>query len=128
MTLAVAETLTPPSTGAGTARNWPLGTVTANGQTDHADVSGFVSRIYVHVDNGATNSVVWGVDGSHDGTNWFAVGWRRSTGTFATTDVTTTAGTKEAVFLLGTDCPRYVRVDVTTANANGSTFQLFCEK
>lgn len=128
MALALATPLTPPSSGANTAVSYALGTPTANGPTDHADIIGYVSRVYIHVDNGAANPVVWGVDGSHDGTNWFEIGWRRSTGTFATTDVTTTAAVKEAVFLAGTDCPRFVRVNVTTANANGSAFVLLAEK
>lgn len=126
--MALAPATDPGNSSGSPSRIWTLGTITANGATDYADVTGYVSRIYIHVSNGATNSVVFGVDGSHDGTNWFPVAWRRSAGTFATTDVTTTAGTEEAVYLAGTDTPRYVRVDVTTANANGSTFHLMCER
>lgn len=126
--MALAAATNPGTPSGSPARIYTLGSRTTAGVTDHADVTGFVSRIYIHVDNGATNSVVWGVDGSHDGTNWFALGWRQGTGTYATTDRTTTAGTKEAVFLSGIDTPRYVRVDVTTANANGSTFLLMAER
>ena len=127
MALASAEAL---QSSSGTpARIYSLGTVTANSTaTDHADVTGYVSKVYISVDNGATNSVAWGVEGSHDATNWFSLAWRQGTGTYATTDRTTTAGTKEAVFLSPIDTPRYVRVDVTTANANGSTFALFAER
>jgi hypothetical protein len=127
MALAPAATV---GTSSGVdARIHTLGTISADTtQSDYADITGYVSRIYIHVANGATNSVAWGVEGSHDGTNFFPIAWRQGTGSYATTDRTTTAGTEEAVFLSGPDTPRYVRVDVTTANANGSAFVLYCER
>jgi hypothetical protein len=129
MAQATSTQHVPLSQGTATAMSATLATAkTSTGRTDSADVIGYVSRVYIHVDNGATNSVVWGVDGSHDGTNWFELAFRRETGTYATTDRTTTSAVKEAVFLSGPDTPRFVCVNVTTANANGSTFVLHAEK
>jgi len=107
-----------------------IGTITANGPTpDYADCWGFASRIYVVTVNGAANSVVYNVQGSWDGSTWFNLATRAdSSATYANTAVTTTAGSTAVLFLNPIDCPRYLRVNAGTANANGSTHTIWMER
>ncbi len=103
--------------------------ITAIGPTDHVECTGYAGRIYVVTVNGATNSVIYGVQGSWDGSTWFNLATRAdSSATYANTGVTTTGGSTAVLFLNPQDVPRYLRVNVTTANANGSTHHVWMER
>lgn len=131
MALNTGTTLDGPwSGGGGAARQVTLGSVTAQGPTpDYTDCWGYASRIYVVTVNGATNGVTYNVQGSWDGTTWFSLATRAdSAASYANTAVTTTAGSTGVLFLNPLDCPRYVRVNVTSANANGTTFTVWMER
>ena len=128
MALALVTQITPPSTGTVKAVTYALGAITSATSTDHADISGYAQRVYIAVANGITTAAVWTVQGSHDGINFFTCAWRLdSSAAYVVTARTTTASTFEAVFLSGPDVPRYVRVNVSTPNANGTTFELYAE-
>lgn len=101
--------------------------VTATGGSDFADCLGF-SRNSIYVTNGATNSAVFTVEGSLDGTNFETISYRLlGSGVYAESNVTVTAGSKDAVHLSPLDFFRYYRVNVGTANANGTTFVIYSE-
>lgn len=98
------------------------GLITATGPTDFAEVS-YATRMALQVVNGATNSVIWTPEGSIDGSVWVPLTWKVAGTTAITAGArTTTAGTSEVLFLSDIDFIRFVRVNVGTANANGSTF------
>lgn len=100
---------------------------TATGGSDWALVEGF-SRHSIYVVNGASNSVVFTVEGSLDGTNFETISYRLlSSGVYAESNITITAGNKDVVHFSPTEYFRYLRVNVGTANANGTTFTLYSE-
>lgn len=106
-----------------------LGTVSSTAATDHTDVREKHERIYIAAENGASNSCVFTVQGSHDATAWVTLVLEINPSTFAeVTEVTVTAGADDLVFLNPYAVPRFLRVNVTTANANGTTFTLCAER
>lgn len=111
-------------------RSYSLGTITTIAPSaDWASSIGYASRLYVVATNGATNSVSWKVQGSADGSAWFDLATRAdSSAAYATTAATTTASSVGVLFLNPLDVPRFVRVSVTAANANGTSFQLWMER
>ncbi len=99
--------------------------ITATGATDSANVTRF-SRVAINVVNGAANSCIFTVEGSLDGTNFSTVAYGAGSSAAYTQGArTTTAATKEIVFLPDADMLNYVRVNVSTANANGCTFTVY---
>ncbi len=99
--------------------------ITATGATDAVNVSRF-HRVAINVVNGATNSVIFTVEGSLDGTNFSTVAYGTgSSAAYTTAAATVTAGVKSIVFLPDSDLLNYVRVNVSTANANGTTFTVY---
>lgn len=101
---------------------------TATGGSDWALVEGY-SRHSLYVVNGASNSVVFTCEGSMDGTNFEAgISYRLlSSGSYAESNITVTAGAKDVVHFSPTEYFRYLRVNVGTANANGTVFTLYSE-
>lgn len=98
------------------------GLITATGGTDFAEVS-YATRMAIQVVNGITSSVIWTPEGSINGTVWVPLTWKVAGTTAITTGARTTpAATSELIFLADIDFVRFVRVNVGTANANGSTF------
>ena len=112
---------------------YPLGTLSTAVKSDHGDINGYISRVYIHAVNGAANSAVWTVEGSHTGgtadAEWQQIATRTSAAVgHNLTNVTSTAALQHCVFLSGPDCPRYIRVNVGTHNTNGTTFKLVAER
>ena len=99
--------------------------ITATGATDSVNVSR-MRRVGINVVNGAANSCIYTVEGSLDGTNFSTIAYGKgSSGAYTQSSATTTAGTKEIIFLPDADLLNYVRVNVGTANANGCTFTVY---
>lgn len=106
-----------------------LGSITTNAASDHTDVFGYTGRIYIAAENGITNPVTFTVQGSHDATTWVTLVLEINPSDFSDiTDVTVLAGADEIVFLNPAGVPRYLRVNVTSANANGTAFTLNAER
>ena len=104
-----------------------IASVTTTGGTDYADVRGF-SRHSIYVSNGSANSVIFTIQGGLDGTNFETISYRLLTsGSYAESNITVTAGSKDVVHLSPTEYFRYIRVNVGTANANGTKFTLYSE-
>ena len=104
-----------------------VASVTHTGGTGSADVT-LESRIAIYVTNGAANNVVFDVQGSMDDTNFFDISYRVSSDVvYATlgTDVTVAGGTKQVIFISPSEYVRFVRINVGTANANGTTFDVY---
>ncbi len=98
--------------------------ITTTGATDWANVSD-VDGGTLTVTNGATNVVTFTIEGSVDGVTFPAgdIGHRASGGgAFVTTAITTTAATTAFYFLSDVDRLNFIRVNVSAANANGTTF------
>ena len=99
--------------------------ITATGATDAVNVSRFL-RVGINVVNGATNSVVFTVEGSLDGTNFTTVAYGTgSSAAYVVSAATVTAGVKSILFLPDADLLNYVRVNISSANANGTTFTVY---
>lgn len=97
--------------------------ITATGATDFADVT-YLKKVALNVVNGVTNTVIFTPEGSLDGVNWFPLTFKvAGTTAIATGARTTPAATAEALFLSDIDYIRFLRVNVGTANANGTTFK-----
>lgn len=101
--------------------------ITATGPTDYADVV-YLTEYAIQVVNGATNSVIWTPEGSIDGVVWVPLGYKvqvaggAASETFATGARTTAAGASEVLFISADNYLRYLRANIGTANALGSTF------
>ena len=101
-----------------------LGTgVTATGGGNHVNADGLLARV-VEVVNGATNNVIFNVEVSPDGTTWYTALQRVGANAFALTAITVAGSTSALVHVSAYDALPYVRVNVGTANANGTTFTL----
>lgn len=120
----------PWSGGTSQACEAQLGSVTTIAASPYyASSVGYAGRLYVVATNGATNSVIYNVQGSYNGSSWFNLATRAdSSASYVTTAVTTTAGAQACLFLNPLDVPVYVRVNVTTANANGTSFAVWMER
>jgi hypothetical protein len=92
----------------------------ATGASDYADVFGYAA-VVIQIVNGSANNFVTGVDTSLDGTNWqLDVAVRIDAGdAYAEGDVTVAGGVVRGLYLPTDDLFRFVRLNVTTANANG---------
>lgn len=105
--------------------------VTATGGGDHVDSFGYLIRT-LEVRNGAANNVIFNVEGGFrrsDGTiHWYTLATRTDgSDTFVVT-AETVAGAANAVFEISpTPVTDYIRVNVGTANANGTDFYLHVE-
>ena len=99
--------------------------VTNSVATDVVDVSG-VRNVSIHVVNGASNSVVFTVEGSLDGTNFSTAAYGQgSSGAYIQTAATITASSTTIVYLPPDDVVRYVRVNPSSANSVGTVFTIF---
>ncbi len=99
--------------------------VTNSAATDFVEVNK-VRKVSIHVVNGATNSVVFTVEGSNDGTNWSAIAYGQgASAAYVQTAATVTAGSKTIIYLPDADVTRYVRVNVSSANSVGTAFTLY---
>lgn len=121
MALAAVTTIesAPGPDGAARAHVFDLGSLTTATDTDHVDTLGYAGRFYVVGINGATNSATFELQGSHDGTTF---------STLTGTSGAVAADEQRFVFMGSGEVPRYVRVTVTTANANGTDFHLYMER
>jgi hypothetical protein len=100
---------------------------TATGATDHADVTG-CSRITILADNGATNTATFTVQGSLDGTNWHTIAYRvDSSASYVLTGLSVTGSSKSVAHLSPTEYVRFLRVNLSAANANGTSIYVYCE-
>lgn len=101
--------------------------VTNTGGTSSAGVQ-FRPRISIVCDNGATNNVIFTVEGSLDNSNWYTIAYREdATDSWTITSHTVGGSTNDVVFINHYDYVRWIRVNVATANANGSTFTVYAE-
>lgn len=78
--------------------------------------------------NGITTSVIFTVEGSLDGTNWFTMA--TSVGSDAApvkTAITVLGSAKQQLYLPPNDMVNYVRVNVSTPNANGTAFTVYSD-
>lgn len=99
--------------------------ITATGATDSVEVK-HVNRVAIGVVNGATNSVTFTVEGSLDGTNFSTIAYGTgSTSAYTQVAHSTTGGSKEILYLPPDDFIYYVRVNISAANANGTTFTVY---
>lgn len=107
------------------AQEYVLGTITTAVESDYADLVGEHERVVLAIENGATNSCVFEVQCSHDGTNWVTIVLSIDpTDGSEVTSHTVTAGAYDMLHFDPHAVGRYIRVDVTTANANGTSFSL----
>ena len=89
--------------------------------TDWADMRHLGTRS-IQVVNGATNNFVSTVQGSNDGVTWVDLAFRAdSSASYAKTGVTVAGSATAVWFLSPDDWTRFVRLNVSTANANGTT-------
>lgn len=99
--------------------------LTATGGSDYVDII-HVGRVSIGVVNGASNSCIYTVEGSLDGTNWETVAYGSgSSAAYTQAAKTTTAGDDDILFLPSADYLRFVRVNIATANSNGTTFTVY---
>jgi hypothetical protein len=102
-------------------------TVVNTGDTDYIDCAGY-NRISIYCVNGATNSVVFTIKGSLDGTNFETISYKLlDSATAIESNITVTAGNKDVVHIPPSSYFRYYCVAVGTANAVGTTFTLYAE-
>lgn len=118
-TLSVTSTVgQDDATGPGT----DLVSIIANGPTGYVNLDAW-RRATIGVVNGATNPVTFTVEGSNDKTNWFTIAYGSgSQAAYTQAALTVAAAAKALLFLPPSDLVRYVRVNVSVANANGTTF------
>lgn len=107
--------------GAAAAITFDLGSLSTTASTDHVDTLGFAGRMYAVGVNGATNAAAFKLETSHDGTNWADI-------TGATSGSIAADATGIVHVTPADGVARYVRVTVTTANANGTAFSFFMER
>ena len=99
--------------------------ITATGATDFVDVRPF-RQVTIGVVNGASNVCTYTVEGSPDGTNFETIAYGSgSSAAYTQAAKTTTAGDDDMLFLPPDDYVGYVRVNISAANANGCTFNVF---
>lgn len=102
-----------------------IGTLTGTGTSDAVEVIG-VRRVAIGVNNGADNACTFTVEGSLDGTNFDTVAYGTGSSAAYTQDAHTTAAAgKDILYLPSDDFIRYVRVNVSAANANGTAFTVY---
>lgn len=106
---------------------------TGTGATDHVDLAGYVSKAIVTVVNGATNTCDVKVQGSHDASTWADIAHTAVEGSTRdaapkSTAEQVAAGATAFLCLIPGEWPRYVRANVTGANANGVSIYLFAER
>lgn len=109
---------------------------TSTGATDdYLDTAGYVSKLIVTVTNGATNTCAVKLQGSHDATNWADIGYTSAGNGTPARDTTpviaaTTIAADSTLFMaaLPGEWPRYVRGNVTSANANGTAILGYLER
>ena len=99
--------------------------ITATGATDYTDVRHF-DRVTITAVNGAANVCTFTVEGSMDGTNWSTVAYGTgSSAAYTQAGLSATAGSDNILFLPPSDYLRFVRVNISAANANGCTFKVY---
>lgn len=85
-------------------------------------------RQSIMVVNGAANNVVFTVQGSPNNSDWFTIGYTEDSSDSQTvTGHTVGGGVTDIVFVSPNQYIRWLTVNITTANANGSTFTVFAE-
>jgi len=105
-----------------------LGTLTTATTSDYAKTVGYNAKT-LEVRNGITTSCIFTVEGGFkrsDGTiHWYTLATRLTgSATFATTALTITGSTNTLYEIAPFPTCDYVRVNVSTHNANGTTFYL----
>jgi len=109
------------------ATDHSITSIVATGATDFAPMT-YRARTTVSVTNGASNNVIFTVEGSCDGSNFATMGWRPDSATsYVVTASTVSGGATVLHHLDPGDYIRYLRVNVSTANANGTTFTVCSE-
>lgn len=108
---------------------------TGTGGTDYVDLSGYCSKAVIYVKNGITNPVSVKAQGSFDGVDWVDIPFVSVDHAGATLDsapkITAeqfAASGSGFLFLVPGMWPRYVRANVTAANAAGTLLRIFAEK
>lgn len=108
---------------------------TTTGGTDYIDLAGYVSKCVITVINGATNAVSVKVEGSHDGTTWSDVPFLAVDDAAGTLDTVPRLAAESFaasgtgfLFLVPGQWPRYIRANVTSANAVGTALYLHAER
>lgn len=100
-------------------------TLTSSAATDFVDVSK-VNRVSLHVVNGATNSVVFTVEGSIDGTNFSTIAYGEgSSAAYTQAAKTVVASAKTILFLPDADAIRFLRLNVSSGNSVGTAVTVF---
>lgn len=99
--------------------------ITATGGTDYVDV-GYLKQVSISVVNGAANVCTFTVEGSLGGTNFSTIAYGQgSSGAYTQSAHSSAAAEKTILFLPPDDYVRYVRVNISAANANGCTFTVY---
>lgn len=108
------------------ATNHSTTAITATGGTDFADVRKLRS-VSIGVVNGASEAVVFTVEGSVDGVNFSTIAYGTgSSAAYTQAACTVAISTKAVLFLPPDDAIGYVRVNPSDANATaGTTFTVY---
>lgn len=115
----------------GVAASWTLCTDKDDtGATDYADTIGMNTRLYAHIVDGGTDGVTVKLETSADGVNWADLHYMLDGGdTPLTTAHAVGAGSYDLLFGVAPFYARYVRANITVANAtSGATITLYAER
>lgn len=94
-------------------------------QTDYIDISSVVRGAF-QVVNGITNAFTFTVEGSIDGTNFSTIAYGTgSSAAYTQAAATVAAAAKGIFFLPDADVIRYIRLNPSAANSNGTTVSFF---
>lgn len=97
--------------------------IVATGETKRSRSLTQAAVVTVQAVNGITNGVTFTLEGSIDGVNWYTLAYTTGSDTaYVKTAVVLAASAKTLLFLPPADFVRYVRVNVSSANAVGTTF------
>lgn len=99
--------------------------ITNNVATDYIDITPIVRGAF-QVVNGAANSFTFTVEGSIDGSNFSTVAYGTgSSSAYTQSAASVTGGSKGLFFLPDADVIRYIRLNVSAANSNGTNVYFF---
>lgn len=95
------------------------------GASDFVDISK-LRTVSLHIVNGASNSYTVTAEGSVDGTNFSTIAYGTgSSAAYTQSALTVAASAKAIVFLPDADALRYIRLNASAANSNGTTVTVF---
>ena len=101
--------------------------LTATGGSASVTIAGW-KRATILVSNGITTAAIFTLEGSPNGSDWFTIAYGQgASAAYTQAPLTVAASTKALLFLPPSDGILWVRVNISTANANGTTFTMFAQ-